>query len=97
MDQDVRLVLDAYRDAWKVRQSTGRSDTELLFELIGERDGLEMWIENPVGRELLVKKWTAGVPPWRLRVSLLREVPALLYGATVKPAVAIYRSFREES
>lgn len=97
MDADFGPLLSAYREAWSTREESGRTDTALLFEVLESHAGVETWLDNPVGRELIAKKWGAGVPPWRLRLSLVGEMPALAYRATIKPTLAILRAFRGRS
>lgn len=93
MHPDAGRLSSAYRKAWSARESSGRTDSGLLFEVLESEGGLGAWLA-PAGRRLLARKWDAGVPPWRLRWSLLSEIPALTYRATVKPAVAVLRAFR---
>ena len=67
MRPDHRIVREAYKDAWRVRERTGQTDESLLLSSLRVRCAAAPFLEagHPAHEDLLAA-WREGVPPDRL-------------------------------
>lgn len=83
MRPEQRIVREAYKDAWRVRQRTGQTDQELLSSALRVRCAAAPFLEDGhPAHEELVHAWTLGVPPELL------DTAALVEGAGLRSAVS---------
>ena len=82
MRPEQRIVREAYKDAWKVRQRTGQADPELLSSALRVRCAAAPFLEDGhPAHEELVRAWSLGVPPEML------DTAALVEGAGLRSAL----------
>ncbi len=90
-DKDRGPWLDAYRDAWSIRLATGDDGADVLLDQLKAQD-VELG-DDEAFQGILLKWWERGVPPERLPLAALREVPRLL-GKIGRAYWEVFKAFR---
>jgi len=90
MRPDHRIVREAYKDAYRVRQRTGQSDDALLQSALRVRAAAATFLEDGPVHDALFALWHEGVAP-----ELVTPATIQTLGALARPAPAVPAQRRE--